>query len=321
MGSRVTPLINALSNAMTGFNRAGSLNLQLSRNTYPGDRRCNRRQAHSKWHEISVNGLVDIALTAKNMNRILAGGSLSQSLPTSVTSVVQCFENGWKAQSDASDVDLFSSDAQDKLLGGVVEECAAPNLFDYGNFLSCFTGKVVQLSKSTMKSTPLEQCLIDHACITLKGSELDANRFHDCLLGEENASCKSYVSSTTIANLEACLIDCSADYLCAMTCLQGDFSPWFDQTVSCATVLSSTNPSSAAVSNCQKPLAGETDTATAFLTLLKRFASTSQSACSKEHETVLRNFASSQKCFQEGSKSDDEIPLDFVCVIRCMALS
>ena len=307
---------------MTGFNRAGSLSLQLSQNAYPGDSRCNRRQPHSKWHEIAANGLVDVALTANSLNRLLSGKSLSRSLPTSVNSVIQCFDNGWTAQSNSLDDDLFSAESQNALLGGILEECASPNLFDFGTFLSCVTGKVVQLSNSTTKSAPLEQCLIDHECIVLDGTALNSERFRDCLFGADNPPCKSSVSlTTTMANLEVCLAECGTDYLCAMTCLQADFSPWFGQSLSCATVLSSSNPPSAAIDNCRKQLSeAETDTKSAFLTLLKRFASISQSTCSKEHEMVLRNFVSSQKCFRECSITDEEIPLDFPCVIRCMAL-
>jgi hypothetical protein len=322
LGSAVTPLVNALSNAVTGFNRSRGLNLQLSQNAYPGDIRCNRRQPHSKWHEIAANGLVDVAFAANSVNRLLAGGSLERSLPTSVNAVVQCFERGWSAQSNnPSDDALFSSSSQDALLGGILEECAAPNMFDLGQFLSCLTGKVVQLSKTTKESTRLEQCLVDHSCIILDGTDLNTTRFHECLFGEDSTPCKSFVSPSATTNQEECLTRCSTDYLCAMTCLQVDFSPWLSQTISCANVLSASSPAGAAVADCQRQYRGERNTATALLTMLKRFASVSQNSCSKEHGIVLRNFATARACFGGCRKADDEIPVDFPCVIQCMALS
>jgi hypothetical protein len=307
---------------MTGFDRSKGLALQLSKNAYPGDIRCNRRQPHSKWHEIAANGLADVALAANSVNRLLAGGSLERSLPTSVNSVIQCFQDAWSAQRNVpSDERLFSSSSQDALFGGIVEECAAPNLFDLGKFLLCLTGKAVQLSKTTTASTQLETCLINHNCIDLDGTDLNITRFHECLFGEDSPPCKSFVSSSATTNQEACLTKCSTDYLCAMTCLQTSFSPLFSHTISCATVLSASNPAGAAVADCQKQFRGETNTATALLTMLKRFASISQISCSKEHEIVLRNFSIAKACFRGCRKADDEMPVDFPCVIQCMALS
>lgn len=321
LGSVVTPFVNALSNVITGFNRSGSPNLQFSRNAYPGDNRCNRRHPHSKWHEIAANGLVDVALTAKSLNKLLAGESLTNLRSISGNSVVQCYEKAWAAESEPFDSDLFSADTQDELLGGILEECFSSNLFDFGRFLSCLTNKMVWLSKSTAQPTHLEQCLVDNECIVFNGTDFNAKRLHDCVFPEGNSPCVPSVPSST-TNLEACLVQCSSDFLCAVACLQEDFSPWLRQTISCVTVLSSPNPSAAAVAGCQKIQSQEQlNTATAFLTMLTRFASISQSPCSNEHATVLRNFASSKNCFRVCSNNDGDIPLDFPCVIQCMALS
>ena len=56
---------------------------QVSKNIYPGDNFCRVNQSHSKWHEESANGLLDLVYAADQMKALIKAaqaGMLDRSL-------------------------------------------------------------------------------------------------------------------------------------------------------------------------------------------------------------------------------------------------
>lgn len=75
----MTPIINQLSNALTGYDRTSyyfDREFQRSNNVYPDNLRCNALQPHSKWHESAANGLIDLLLFCADTKNIIDGGTL-----------------------------------------------------------------------------------------------------------------------------------------------------------------------------------------------------------------------------------------------------
>ena len=66
------PFVNRVINFITGFNHPDK-NVQNSINIYPGDDRCRVEEPHSKWHEESANGLLDLMFLADYLHEITMG--------------------------------------------------------------------------------------------------------------------------------------------------------------------------------------------------------------------------------------------------------
>merc|ERR1719178_213995 len=63
LGAALMPYVNSVANVLTGFVHTDQ-NVQDAKDVYPGDDRCRKVQAHSKWHEEGGNGLLDLLLLA-----------------------------------------------------------------------------------------------------------------------------------------------------------------------------------------------------------------------------------------------------------------
>eukprot|EP00462_Mataza_sp_D1_P019372 CAMPEP_0175127334 /NCGR_PEP_ID=MMETSP0087-20121206/4333_1 /TAXON_ID=136419 /ORGANISM="Unknown Unknown, Strain D1" /LENGTH=415 /DNA_ID=CAMNT_0016409309 /DNA_START=128 /DNA_END=1375 /DNA_ORIENTATION=- len=59
IGAALMPWVNKFANFLTGFVHTDS-DFQNAKNVYPGDSKCRVEQPHSKWHEESANGLLDL---------------------------------------------------------------------------------------------------------------------------------------------------------------------------------------------------------------------------------------------------------------------
>jgi len=59
LGAELLPSVNRIADFLTGFPRTDPAMIH-SKNVYPGDERCRKQQPHSKWHEESANGLLDL---------------------------------------------------------------------------------------------------------------------------------------------------------------------------------------------------------------------------------------------------------------------
>ena len=70
LGAKLGFVVNAIANVLTRFDRHDAL-LQLQIKVYPGDGKCRAEQGHSKWHELSANGLVDLVYLAESLNGII----------------------------------------------------------------------------------------------------------------------------------------------------------------------------------------------------------------------------------------------------------
>lgn len=82
VGAEILPTLVSLFNFISGFEHTDQ-NVQASRNVYPGDETC-RLQPHAKWHEVSSNGLLDLAFTVDCIRTSVAGQGLRCATLTSI---------------------------------------------------------------------------------------------------------------------------------------------------------------------------------------------------------------------------------------------
>ena len=59
IGADIMPDFNRVMNKLTGFTQPDA-SLEYGDNIYPGDSWCRKEQPHSKWHEESASGLLDL---------------------------------------------------------------------------------------------------------------------------------------------------------------------------------------------------------------------------------------------------------------------
>merc|ERR1712216_562080 len=71
LGATLIPAVNWLSNALNGYSHEHSF-VQQSKGVYPGESACKDAQPHSKWHEVSSNGLNDLMLLADDVGALIA---------------------------------------------------------------------------------------------------------------------------------------------------------------------------------------------------------------------------------------------------------
>jgi hypothetical protein len=69
LGAELMPSINTAANMLTGFLHTDK-NAQSCTNVYPGDAECRVGTPHAKWHEMSANGLTDLAFLADAIHQI-----------------------------------------------------------------------------------------------------------------------------------------------------------------------------------------------------------------------------------------------------------
>lgn len=70
MADYATPLVDKLGSAISGVPQT-DIDVVKSRNVYPGEHECNLKEAHSIWHEVSANGLVEIIFLTDYVNGLL----------------------------------------------------------------------------------------------------------------------------------------------------------------------------------------------------------------------------------------------------------
>jgi len=92
LGATLMPVVNSLANTITGFKHYDA-EIQASKNIYPGDTFCRVNQSHSKWHEQSANGLLDLVYMADKIKGVIKASksgmldSLEDDLPAPLTAV------------------------------------------------------------------------------------------------------------------------------------------------------------------------------------------------------------------------------------------
>jgi hypothetical protein len=75
LGALLTPAVNSLANRLTGFLHSDET-IQKSEAVYPGQDFCKVKHTapHAKWHEISANGLMDLAYMADRVKAAIEAG-------------------------------------------------------------------------------------------------------------------------------------------------------------------------------------------------------------------------------------------------------
>ena len=73
------PAANRLANLLTGFQHSDQAVQECADSVYPAAARCRLEDQapHSKWHEMSANGLLDLVFLADDM-RSLTRGALAR---------------------------------------------------------------------------------------------------------------------------------------------------------------------------------------------------------------------------------------------------
>ena len=70
IGGLLIPFVNSITDFLTGFKQTDH-NVNVSSNLYPGQSHCKYDQAHSIWHEVSGNGLMDIMFYCDYVNSLI----------------------------------------------------------------------------------------------------------------------------------------------------------------------------------------------------------------------------------------------------------
>lgn len=70
VGAFLVPFVNDIADGLTGFKQTDS-NVNESFGVYPGHEFCKRDQAHSLWHEVAANGLVDLIYLCDYTNYLI----------------------------------------------------------------------------------------------------------------------------------------------------------------------------------------------------------------------------------------------------------
>jgi hypothetical protein len=66
----LTPAVVGLGSFISGIPQTDK-DVVYSKNVYPGEAKCNLEQAHSIWHEVSANGLVEIIMMTDYVNGLM----------------------------------------------------------------------------------------------------------------------------------------------------------------------------------------------------------------------------------------------------------
>ena len=75
VGADIMPTLMSLFNFITGYNHVDQ-QFQNAEDVYPGDKTC-RLQPHAKWHEVSANGLMDLAFFVDCARSSVTGGAFN----------------------------------------------------------------------------------------------------------------------------------------------------------------------------------------------------------------------------------------------------
>ncbi len=69
LGNLLIPVINGFANTLNDYPMYDE-DLQNGRNLFPGDTGCNNYNPHSKWHQQSAAGLLDLMFVADDMRKL-----------------------------------------------------------------------------------------------------------------------------------------------------------------------------------------------------------------------------------------------------------
>jgi hypothetical protein len=70
IAAKLLPDVNDLANKISGVPQT-DVNVNTSKNVYPGDAQCRGYSPHALWHEASANGLLEIVFLCDYVNKIL----------------------------------------------------------------------------------------------------------------------------------------------------------------------------------------------------------------------------------------------------------
>ena len=185
-GAASIRLVNNVANFLTGFHRRFlDWSFHTSRHVYPNDKHCSIQQAHSKWHEVSANGLADIMLASNLVAKMIDGSG----------------DSGHFHLFDRFGIDDAFAGFEWRLLSpklsNVLEGCFLDFLRGFpslkmGEFLGCVLTETIvagnaveedatdQLNESPRFQT-LDTCLLGNKCIAFNGVELDVDLIQWCI--------------------------------------------------------------------------------------------------------------------------------------------
>jgi hypothetical protein len=178
LGATLIPVVNLMSNKLTVFDRQNDPDFQKSLHIYPGDFHCSIQQPHSKWHEVTGNGLVDVDLSADSLAKVIAGGQLPLLLKHDL---FRCYDerdafSGFSWSTIAPAVSEVFDSCFSNLLDGW------PQL-DTGGLVGCMVTAMIRVGNDAVVQEDglpptLESCLVEHDCIRFDGLQLDGPRLN-----------------------------------------------------------------------------------------------------------------------------------------------
>jgi hypothetical protein len=159
-GAKIMPLINAVGNLLTGFDRSYDIAVQEATNVYPGDEECRTSVGHAKFHEQLANTVIDIGLLNSAVNSAINGKILAPDMDG--LELALCYD---KNQCTAG----FNVDAMTLILETNVNDCMPllhldPNavpMVDFASYASCMFSSLVWAEGIQT----LDSCLGENDCI------------------------------------------------------------------------------------------------------------------------------------------------------------
>ena len=226
MGSALIPLFNIIANKLTGYDRSNDPSFQSSFQVYPGSAECNSRNAHSKWHELSANALVDVVFVADDVFRIVSGESLQLDELQQESELLHCFEEnhcfeGFKLTDHPFDALSIQNG------WAMLEKCFNATK----DLAGCIVAEIYNIAEldsasheKTTTAASLDKCLVANKCLQFREGIADVHVLQQCLrpdiLSNQEASCGSYLSDKSASELIRCSTACHGNFLCISGCLR-----------------------------------------------------------------------------------------------------
>jgi hypothetical protein len=216
-------------------------------NVYPGEGKCRVEQPHSKWHEASANGLLDLLLLADDMQTVFEGEHLEFENDFGFPAL-QCFtENQCLSEFDFSDVGSAPGTAAlaiclPILLGSPVEKA------DPVGFLGCMIDELeVDLASNPLLPATFETCVVQNECLAVGEDGLDVLGLVSCA----TIRCGEYVSAIPLTR---CVLACGDDLSlsCAGSCIaeHAELSTLGNAAVQCVGLVAGEEPDASAFVGC-----------------------------------------------------------------------
>jgi len=321
MGAIFMPVVNFVSNKLTGYPRWRDIGMQASLATYPGSRKCDIESAHAKWHEASSNGLVDMVYLADRLLKIMTKQT-SKNDKHPIDALQCLLENGCFSGSQESQVEL-------ELFSATFEVAAArciPNLLSAlsselrtGSFATCFATQLKSVSRETAAS---EDMLFLENCLAFEGTgSINETHLASCVT-------KSYPLDEDETKL-SCIRSCQGVVLCSLLCVRHFLSNEASRTLTCvASLLDGSGSSRELVNECTSLSlyqTGQADNATLFGFMdkgLRRLArcTLEQGPCSDSFGKAMQFRHDIWACLRSCQERKDEIlPLSWQCSLTCVS--